>query len=178
MRPLRVRPCQKSASRCPTPTVAFCLKTVSNSKGLEEWQRGEQRTSDENGPLPVPKFARVISGRRHHRLPILVSHLVCRVGKLQESLLKQRAARAIKSSSRCRQVPQVCKGARAPPGRGRRSQRCPSCVSERLLCPGYTTRLCCSQFTKQKDVPEQRSAMGQSSWTRAVCNGSASSCPS
>ena len=46
---------------------------------------------------------------------------------------------ATTSANRSGQVPQVCRGARAPPGRGCRGQPCPSCVSERLLRPGSST---------------------------------------
>ena len=84
-RPSRVSPYQKSVIRCPTPRlmlmVSSCPKTVTISKGLEELAREIARvqgqpvgkeehseTSDESGPLLVPKSAWVVSGRRHHRL--------------------------------------------------------------------------------------------------------------
>ena len=38
-------------------------------------------------------------------------------------------------SNRPWDVPQICKGARAPHGRRQRSRRCPGCVFERLLSP-------------------------------------------
>ena len=110
-RPSRVSPCQKTAVRCPTPAVAARLKSVTNSKSLQKQARvvscarsrpaavkeEDSETGDENGPSPVPKSARVISGRRHHRLPILVDHLMCRYGELEEleSLLKRRAVGAL-----------------------------------------------------------------------------------
>ena len=103
-RPSRVSPCQKSVIRCPTPKVASFLKNVTMSESLEELARevGEfkasplakkkdSETSDESGPLPAPKSARVDSGRRHHRLPISVDHLMmCRNGRSEESLLERR----------------------------------------------------------------------------------------
>ena len=64
----------------------------------------------------------------------LVFHLMCRDGKLKDSLQKKRAVRALAA-----RVPQVWKGARTHPGRRRRSQRCPSRVAERLLCLGTST---------------------------------------
>ena len=67
-RPWRVSPCQKSVIQCPTPKVASCLKAVTMSKSLGELAREVARaqgqpagkeedseTSDESGPLPVPK---------------------------------------------------------------------------------------------------------------------------
>ena len=48
----------------------------------------DSKTSGENGPLPVPKSARVVSGRPHHRLRMLFENLVCRDGRSVESLLE------------------------------------------------------------------------------------------
>ena len=61
--------------------VSLCL-----SAGKEE----DRETSDESGPLPLPKFARVVSGRRQHRLHMHVDHLMCRDGRSEESLLERR----------------------------------------------------------------------------------------
>ena len=88
--PSRVSPCQKSVIRCPTPKLASSMKGVTMSKSPEELAREVARvqgqpagreedseTSDESGPFPVPNSARVVSGRRHHRLRMLVDHLMC-----------------------------------------------------------------------------------------------------
>ena len=42
----------------------------------------------------------------------------------------------VKPSNRSWKVSEIWKGTRAPPGRRRRSRRCPSSVFERLFCPG------------------------------------------
>ena len=55
----------------------------------------DSETSVESEPLPVPKSAHVVSGRRHHRLRNLVDHRMCRNGMLKESLLKRRVVRAL-----------------------------------------------------------------------------------
>ena len=43
-------------------------------------------SSDEDGPLHVPKSTHVVSGMRHHWLPMLVDHLTCQHGKSEVSL--------------------------------------------------------------------------------------------
>ena len=55
----------------------------------------DSETRDENGPLPLPKSALVVRGRRHHRLRMLVDHVMCRDGRSGESLLKRRAVRTL-----------------------------------------------------------------------------------
>ena len=62
----------------------------------------ESETSDENGKLLVPKSARMVSGRRQHRLRMLVDHLMCRDGRSEESLLERRAVRALAARQNCR----------------------------------------------------------------------------
>ena len=97
-RPSRVSLCKKSAIQRPTVKMASCLKTVTISKSLEELARGVARVqgqpadkeedseiSNEIGPLLVPKSARGVSGRRHHRLRMLVGHPMCRDGKSVKS---------------------------------------------------------------------------------------------
>ena len=54
----------------PSAATRSCAST--KPAGKEE----DSETSDESGPLPVPKSARVVSGRRHHRLRMLVDHLM------------------------------------------------------------------------------------------------------
>ena len=106
--PWNVSPCQRFALRCPTPKLVSCLKDVSVSKNLEDlarevvWLQGQpvgkkedSETIDENGPLFVPKSARVVSGRQHHRLRMLVDHLMCRDGRSEESLLERRVVRTL-----------------------------------------------------------------------------------
>ena len=45
--------------------------------------------------MPVPMFARVVSGRRHHRLRILIDHLMCRDEELEELLFERRAVKTL-----------------------------------------------------------------------------------
>ena len=91
-----------------TPKLVSCLKNVAVSKSLEDLAREVARvqgqptgkeedseTRDENGRPHVPKSARVVSGRQHHRLRMLVFHLMCRDGRLEESLLEQRDVRTL-----------------------------------------------------------------------------------
>ena len=82
--------------------VSSCPKNVAVSKSLEELAREASRvqgqpigkeegseTSDESWALPVvPKFARVVSRRRHDGLRMLIDRLICRDGNLEDSLLK------------------------------------------------------------------------------------------
>ena len=83
----------------PTPKLASCLK-VSVSKSFVELAREVARlqgepagkeedseTSDESGRLLVPESARVVCGRLHSGLRLLVDHLMCRDGFSEESLL-------------------------------------------------------------------------------------------
>ena len=94
--------------QCPTHMLMSCLENVAVSKRLEELARevarvqgqpsGKQEdseTSDENGPPPVPKPARVVTGRRHQLLSMLVDHLMCRDGRSEESLPERRAVRTL-----------------------------------------------------------------------------------
>ena len=127
-RPFRVTHYQRSVLQSPTPKLVSCLRNGAVSKSLEELAREVSRaqgqpvgkeeaneTNDKNGPLPVPKSARVVSGRQHHRLRMLVDHLVCRDGRSEESLLDTRSATELPNCSW--DVPQMCKEARAPSGR-------------------------------------------------------------
>ena len=124
-RPSRVSPCQRSVIRCPTPKVGSCLKNVTMPKSLEALAREVARVqgkpaameedseiSDENGPLPVPKSAWVVSGHRHHHLRMLVDHLVCRNGRSEELLLERGGARSLAArrnyQTDLRDVPQIC----------------------------------------------------------------------
>ena len=94
-RPSRVGPCQNS--------VIWCSVAVSNS--LEELTfevarvqcqpGGKEETSDENGLPLVPKSARAVFGRQHHRLRMLVDHFMCRDRRSEESLLERRYVRAL-----------------------------------------------------------------------------------
>ena len=107
-RPSRVRVCQRSAIWCPTPKLISRLKHVAASKSLVELTRDGARvqgqpagkeedseTSDEIGPLPVPKPSQVVSGRRRHRLRLLVNHFMCRDGRSKESVLERRDVRTL-----------------------------------------------------------------------------------
>ena len=66
--------------------------------------RGKGEDSEprhESGPPPVPKSAQVVSGRRHHRLRMLVDHLMCRDGRSEESLVERRVARTLAAPRNC-----------------------------------------------------------------------------
>ena len=67
----------------------------SASQGQAAGKEEDSETSDENGPLAVLKSARVVSGRQHHRLRMLVDHLVYRGGRSEESLLERKAVRTL-----------------------------------------------------------------------------------
>ena len=71
--------------------TSVCVSSKPSSAGKGE----DSETNDENGPLPVPKFARMVSRRRYHRLHILVDHRMCRDGRSEELLLKRRAVRTL-----------------------------------------------------------------------------------
>ena len=109
-------------------------------------------TSDESLPMPVLKSAWVMSGRRHHRLRMLVDHLMCRDGRSEESLLERRAVRALAARRIIKPLLEDSSKfgkERGPSGRRRRSRRCHSCVLGRLLCPRsspspWFTACCCS----------------------------------
>ena len=59
---------------------------VARVQGQLAGTEDDSDTSDENVPLPVLKSAQVISGWRHHRLRNQVNRLMCRDGKLEDSL--------------------------------------------------------------------------------------------
>ena len=126
-RPSRVSPCQRSAVRCPTPTLAFCW-TIVNAKSRVKLARAVARvqgqpagreedsdTSDENEALPVPKSAQVVSGRRRLRQRSLANHRLCRDGRFEESLMGK-AVRGLAARQSRRAVldkfSQVCEDAR------------------------------------------------------------------
>ena len=153
-RPSRVRPCQKSSVRCPTPKMASCLKNVTMLKRRvsRSWhvKLRECRASplakeegsepnDESGPLQVPTSARVVSGGLHHRLRILTDHLMSRDAKLEMLLLEQRAVRTsrddhfIKFRFGHSQVGEV---AHALSSRRRRNRRCLGRALTKMVCPG------------------------------------------
>ena len=71
------------------------VREVAQVQGQAAGKEDDSDTSDENGPLPVPKSARVVSGRGHHLLRMLVGHLMCRDGMSEESLLERRAVRSL-----------------------------------------------------------------------------------
>ena len=100
--------CQRSVLWCPAPKQVSLLKHVAVSKSFEELARkvagvqgqlsGKEEDSDtsgENGPLPVPQPAQVVSGRGHDRLRLLVNLLMCRDARSKESFMEQRAVRTL-----------------------------------------------------------------------------------
>ena len=99
-------------------------QNVSRSSRPARWQRGGQRNQRRKRASLVPKSARIVSGRRHHRLLMLVDHLMCNTRSTTEV------------SNRSWHVSQVCSKAHASSGRGRRNRRCLGCVFQRLLSPG------------------------------------------
>ena len=123
-----------------------CLKNVTTPKSLEEVARpvqgqpaGKEEDSDtsgENGPLPEPKSAQVVPGRRHHCLRNLVDRRMCQDGRLVESLPERLAV----ISFTARRIHQTPLGT---------SLKClKERVFERLLCPGssaspWFTASCC-----------------------------------
>ena len=107
-RPSRVSPSQKSMILCRTVKVVSCLKNVTMSKSLEELAREGARvqgqsagkeeddgTSDESGPMPVSKSTPVVSDSRHHRWRMLIDHLMCRDGELEQLLLERGAVKTL-----------------------------------------------------------------------------------
>ena len=65
-------------------SLVVLASDVAQVEGQLAGKEEDSETSDESGPLPVPKSARAVSGRRHHRLRMLVDHLMCRdaVGRI------------------------------------------------------------------------------------------------
>ena len=51
----------------------------------------DSETSDENGPLPLPRSARAVPGQRHQRLRV---HVMRRDGKSEDPLLERRSVRS------------------------------------------------------------------------------------
>ena len=104
-RPSGVSPCQRPVIQCPTPDVGSCLMNVAATKSLIKLAREFARVQGQNagrdeddgsndvsGPPPVSKSVRVVRGRRHHPLRILLDHSMCRDGVLKICLPKRRAA--------------------------------------------------------------------------------------
>ena len=111
-------------------------RDVARVQGQPAGKEEDGETNDESGPLPVPKSARVVSGRRHHRLRMLIDHLMCRDRRSEESLLERITVRTL-AARRNHQTAlgkflKFVKGARAPSGRRRRNRRCPRCAFERI----------------------------------------------
>ena len=83
----------------PMPEVSKSLeeltREVARVRGQPAGKEEDRKTSNENGPLLVPKCARVVFGRRHHRLRVLVDHWMCRDGRSEESLLERRGGRTL-----------------------------------------------------------------------------------
>ena len=81
---------QRSVLQCPTPKtgVLFVSKSLEGREVVRVQcqpavKEENTETSDESGPPLVPMSARVMCGRRHHRLRMLVDHFdvsTCKVG--------------------------------------------------------------------------------------------------
>ena len=104
-------PWQRSVLWCPTTKLLSCLKSLEELAREVALVQGQpagkvegSESSGESGPLPVPKSARVVSGRRHRRL---------------------RNVRSTKISNRASDVPQVGARAYAPFVRNRRKSAMP-----------------------------------------------------
>ena len=120
----RVSPCQKSVILCPTPEVASCLKNETASKGQPAGKEEDSESNDESWPLPVPKSARAVSGRQHHRLRILTDHLMSRRTVAQvapRAVSCENPRNTIISTNCASDVPQMGDGAYAPSGRRRQN---------------------------------------------------------
>ena len=120
---------QKSAVRCPTPVVAACPKSVTNSKSLEEltsgcaisrparWQRGGQRNQRRKRAITCAEvrtgdFWTTTPPPAHSGGSSDVSGW--KVGRIApEAKSCEGTHSATESSNRSWQVPQVCKGARS-----------------------------------------------------------------
>ena len=80
----------------------------------------DSETTDENGPLLVPRSALYCTGRQHHRLRMLDDHWMCRdgVGRSAPGTKScENTGSTTELSSRSWDAPQICNGARAPSGR-------------------------------------------------------------
>ena len=119
-------------------------REVARVQGQSAGKEEDSDTSHENEPLFVPKSAQVVSGRRYHRLRNLVEHPTCRDGRLEESLIRKAVSSLAARRSHQTALGKFsnCAEKHVSPGRRHRSQRCPSCVSERLLCVGSSTSPC------------------------------------
>ena len=116
-------------------------RKVARVEGQTAGKEEESETSDENGPVHVAKPAQVVSGRRHLRL--LVHHLMCRVGRSEEPIMEQRAARTLAArqdhQTALGKFLEIITGAHASSGRLRRKRRCPGRAFQRLLRSGSST---------------------------------------
>ena len=94
-RPSRMSACRKSMTWCPTPRwcngvqVWELARVLVRAQGQPAGTEEGSESSDESGSLPVPNSARVVPGRRQHRLRIPTYHMMCRDGKLEKLLLEQ-----------------------------------------------------------------------------------------
>ena len=120
------------------------MRSCANARSAQ-WQRGGQG----NQRRKRAKSARVVSGRRRHRLRMLVDLLLWTVGRIAPGTKSSEDTRSTTASSnRSSDAPKICEGARAPSGGRRRNRRCLCCLCERLLCQGssaspWFTGSCC-----------------------------------
>ena len=96
---------------CYSLPVASCCDLT---KTFDRFKQSRTAGAHVSGP------SLVLPGLRHTRLRILISPQMCKIGKLEASLKKRRA---VKHSQRDKVITS--------------SIRCPSYVSERLLCRGF-----------------------------------------
>ena len=141
-RPSRVSSCRKSAIRCPTPAAAPCSKNMTNSTSLGKLARVVARNGGQPAGREVDnknqrrKRATTCAKVRTDDFGTITALRTSAIISWCAELESESTGRATKCCNRSGQLHQACKGACAAPGRGRRSQRCPICVSERLLCRG------------------------------------------
>ena len=64
-------------------------RVIVRAQGQPAGKEEGSESSDESGSLPEPKSARVVPGRRQHRLRIPTYHMMCRDGTLEKLLLEQ-----------------------------------------------------------------------------------------
>ena len=90
------RPTVFQSSRVARPqSLKELAREVARVQGQPAGKEEDSGTSDESGPRLVPNSARIVSGRRHHRLCMLDGHLMRRHGKSKKSRLERRDVRPL-----------------------------------------------------------------------------------
>ena len=147
-------------------------RVMAHVRGQPAGQRGGQpKPASKNEPLPVPNSARVVFGRRHHRLRILVDHQMCRDGKKKqtrsenEEMLGTGAARRSHSTTLGK-----CLKSAMDPARSTLSKTSKSTVPELRI---RTIALSCDFNIA---MVSQLLAAGMDSWPSSSLFGSSKNC--